>query len=57
MFKHHSAAVNRFTVTTMTKIVVEGREFAATAALLGVEMLFFVVDVDNSLATVAPENE
>ena len=57
MFKHYSATVNRFAVATMTKIAVYRRKLTATSALLRVKMFFFVVGVDDTLASVTPNGE
>jgi len=38
-------------------ICIGAREFAATAALFRVEMLFFVIGIDGASASVAPDDE
>ena len=57
MFKHHSAAINRFAIATMTEITIYRCKLETGDALFRMKMLIFVVGVDDALAAVAPNNE
>lgn len=55
MFKHESPAVNRLVILAPTPVGVDLLVLPTTAALLDVEVIAFVISIDNSAAAVAPD--